>query len=143
MTQFLSYYQAGIDYVWRYEVKDNQGGRSLKASVELKGQSKPIVTKVKQQSAGFNLSHMLTNTYARRTLLTFDVNYEDFRVEGYNDDSYPVCTIMDIAESLPSAVQGNTTALDTQMRYLYSVNQTRSVIPSVRAALADTFFPEG
>ena len=83
---------------------------------------------------------MMEDNATRTSNLTFDLIWKEFRDEGYRDDANPVCTPWSIAKSLPSAVQGNTQALDTQMKYLYSLNQVDSKVPTIRIELANTFF---
>ncbi len=131
-------YESGrIDNGWRYAVCEPDGTAAPEASVELPKQKRPAAAMARGYAPGYNLAEMVGKNRLRRSNIAPERLYEDFCEEGYRDDVVPRVTPLGIVRALPSAVRGDTAALDSLVGILDATHLGVSELPVVKEYTAE------
>jgi hypothetical protein len=128
---------------WRYKVFDSDKIFAKEASVELPRQSSNKTTKVKEQSAGYNVAKMINLDPLRENNILPEHHYEDYHEEGYDDDATPEVTPLDILKGLRAIVKKkDSSMLDEQMARLFATRMGISESATIKQHVATILFEE-
>ncbi|MEI6243023.1 MAG: hypothetical protein WCP39_06435 [Chlamydiota bacterium] len=133
-------YQKGtLSNEWRYKVKEGKEF-AKEASVELPKQKSKKTGLAREQSAGYNLTKMISQENLRKGNLLPDLKYEDYCDEGYEDEALSYVSPMKIVKTFPQALKGDETALDEIMAKLFATRLGISEIPSLKEPTTNRIF---
>lgn len=141
--------RGGMGFDKRYEVYDDAAAKifSRRASVELPKQSSKKTGRTKAQAAGYVYAELMQGRRTRNRNIMAPQNWEelfpdDGIFEGYEDDSHPMVTPIQMLKTLPAALRGNTDPMDKLSRQLFATRLTGSTIDEVNLGIAGELFPD-